>query len=89
MRQSLELADHLVSERVVPKPFRVYSSPFYRCLQTIQPGVEALKRKRGSSESGIDEGAVLDVRVENGVGLVFIRPLFVEDEYRKRSKANT
>lgn len=48
-----------------------------------------MKRKRGSSESGIDEGAVLDVRVENGVGLVFIRPLFVEDEYRKRSKANT
>ncbi|PKY09160.1 phosphoglycerate mutase family protein [Aspergillus campestris IBT 28561] len=68
VRQSRELADHLVSERVVPKPFRVYSSPFYRCLQTIQPGVEALKGRMGRDGSGIDEGAVLDVRVENGVG---------------------
>ncbi|PLB33488.1 phosphoglycerate mutase family protein [Aspergillus candidus] len=68
VRQSRELADHLVSERVVPKPFRVYSSPFYRCLQTIQPGVEALKVRIGKDGSGIDEGAVLDVRVENGVG---------------------
>ncbi|PLN78999.1 phosphoglycerate mutase family protein [Aspergillus taichungensis] len=72
VRQSRELADHLVSERVVPKPFRVYSSPFYRCLQTIQPSVEALKGRQAQTqtrdESGIDEGAVFDVRVENGVG---------------------
>lgn len=71
--QSLELASHLVSPAVHPKPFRVYSSPFYRCLQTIQPGVEALKEKqRGQVENGedngIEKGAEFDVRIENGVG---------------------
>lgn len=58
-----------------PKPFRVYSSPFYRCLQTIQPSVEELKRKHQdkSSSNGrgsIDVAADLDVRLENGLGYV-------------------
>ncbi|KAE8399179.1 histidine phosphatase superfamily [Aspergillus pseudonomiae] len=71
VRQSLELAEHLVSPEFSPKPFRIYSSPFYRCLQTIQPSVEALKERHNSapsSETGIDRNADLDVRIENGVG---------------------
>ncbi|PYH45717.1 phosphoglycerate mutase family protein [Aspergillus saccharolyticus JOP 1030-1] len=43
VRQSHELAAHLASDSFRPKPFRIYCSPFYRCLQTIQPSVEALK----------------------------------------------
>ncbi|KAL4893759.1 phosphoglycerate mutase family protein [Aspergillus ambiguus] len=73
VRQSFELAAHLVNPSVHPKPFRVYSSPFYRCLQTIQPAVEALKEHQHSqrttgADHGIDAAADLDVRLENGVG---------------------
>ncbi|KAE8355312.1 histidine phosphatase superfamily [Aspergillus coremiiformis] len=71
VRQSHELADHLLSQEFSPKPFRIYSSPFYRCLQTIQPSVEALKEKhnqRPPHETGLDQHADLDVRIENGVG---------------------
>ncbi|KAL1994107.1 hypothetical protein VTN49DRAFT_2776 [Thermomyces lanuginosus] len=60
VRQSRELAAHLISDAVTPKPWRVYSSPFYRCLQTIQPSFEALREK------GIDVGE--QVRIENGLG---------------------
>lgn len=69
MRQSHELAAHLVSDGFEPKPWRVYCSPFYRCLQTIQPGVEALKeRKEGKGTERERDGVDLDVRVENGLG---------------------
>ncbi|KAB8238320.1 phosphoglycerate mutase family protein [Aspergillus alliaceus] len=72
VRQSLELAEHLIRPELSPKPFRIYSSPFYRCLQTIQPSVEALKERHTptspSNETGIDQHADLDVRIENGVG---------------------
>ncbi|KAI9042173.1 phosphoglycerate mutase family protein [Aspergillus affinis] len=74
VRQSHELAAHLSSPSFHPKPFRVYSSPFYRCLQTIQPSVEALKERQrtrtneGEGDGKIDENAVFDVRIENGVG---------------------
>src|SRR5699024_782415 len=43
MTQSFELAAHIASPDFCPKPFRIYSSPFYRCLKTIQPAVERLK----------------------------------------------
>ncbi|KAJ5409345.1 uncharacterized protein N7487_003704 [Penicillium crustosum] len=76
VHQSHELAEHIVGPQFHPKPFRVYSSPFYRCLQTIQPSVEELKRI--SAESGksqqdgqsgsIDRHAEFDVRIENGLG---------------------
>ncbi|KAL2006578.1 hypothetical protein VTN00DRAFT_9246 [Thermoascus crustaceus] len=71
VRQSHELAAHLVSDGFEPKPWRVYCSPFYRCLQTIRPAVEALKKrkkeKKGKGECG-DDGVDLDVRVERGLG---------------------
>ncbi|CAI7669453.1 unnamed protein product [Penicillium viridicatum] len=76
VNQSHELAEHIAGPQFHPKPFRVYSSPFYRCLQTIQPSVEELKRI--SAESGksqqdgqpgsIDRHAEFDVRIENGLG---------------------
>ncbi|KAE8149432.1 histidine phosphatase superfamily [Aspergillus avenaceus] len=70
VRQSHELAAHLTSPEFHPKPFRIYSSPFYRCLQTIQPGVEALKEQQHSSNqnNAIDSEADLNVRIENGLG---------------------
>ncbi|KAJ5747076.1 uncharacterized protein N7511_008772 [Penicillium nucicola] len=75
VRQSHELAEHIAAPQFHPKPFRVYSSPFYRCLQTIQPSVEQLKRisiQSGNSQQNgpgsIDKHADLDVRIENGLG---------------------
>ncbi|KAL2821542.1 histidine phosphatase superfamily [Aspergillus granulosus] len=61
IKQSHELAAHMASDNFTPKPCRVYSSPFYRCLQTIQPLVEELARERDAEGS-------LSVRVENGLG---------------------
>lgn len=68
--QSLELAAHVSSPDFHPKFFRVYSSPFYRCLQTIQPSVERLKAGVKSGEVNMDQGVDLDVRVEDGIGYV-------------------
>ena len=67
----------MAAPEIHPKPFRVYSSPFYRCLATIQPSVEHLMRiaaEQGHEESmgkgRIEKDAVLNVRLENGLGLV-------------------
>ena len=78
VNQSRELGAHLASRQFVPKPFRIYSSPFYRCLQTIQPTVEMLKERHQEQrlrgvDNGIDDGAVFDVRTENGLGYAFSR----------------
>ncbi|OJD18488.1 hypothetical protein AJ78_01477 [Emergomyces pasteurianus Ep9510] len=65
VRQSHELAAHINGDEFSPRPCRIYSSPFYRCLQTIQPTVEALKaRQKRERKPYVD----LDVRVENGLG---------------------
>ncbi|GJP95510.1 hypothetical protein CBS63078_5183 [Aspergillus niger] len=75
--QSHELAAHFTSDNVSPKPFRIYSSPFYRCLQTIQPTVEALKQQQQQASTtpstnneppAIDTHADLTVRTEPGLG---------------------
>ncbi|KAL1980541.1 hypothetical protein VTN96DRAFT_3986 [Rasamsonia emersonii] len=70
VRQSQELAAHVASAGFAPKPWRVYCSPFYRCLQTIQPSVEALKKISSSSSPSEEDGVEvdLDVRIENGLG---------------------
>ena len=61
----------------------VYSSPFYRCLQTIAPCVQELRKKRkgrwrksyrngeeyvGGKDREEEEDKELKVRVENGIG---------------------
>ncbi|KAL2833940.1 histidine phosphatase superfamily [Aspergillus pseudoustus] len=68
--QAHELAAHIVGEKVGPKPWRVYCSPFWRCLQTIQPTVEALgaAAKEQGKGRGIGEGAEFGIRIENGIG---------------------
>ncbi|PWY88793.1 phosphoglycerate mutase family protein [Aspergillus sclerotioniger CBS 115572] len=80
VRQSHELAAHFTSDEISPKPFRIYSSPFYRCLQTIQPSVEALRKQQqqqvqedssqslNNDPSTIDKHADLTVRIEPGLG---------------------
>ncbi|KAJ5901661.1 hypothetical protein N7495_002189 [Penicillium taxi] len=77
VQQSHELAEHIAGPDFHPKPFRIYSSPFFRCLQTIQPTVEELKRKQqvptplesqNNTYGSIDKDATLDVRIENGLG---------------------
>ena len=53
MQQSHQLADALTS--IFPPIVQIYSSPFYRCLQTIQPTAEKLD---------------LEIRADNGLGSV-------------------
>jgi len=46
----------------------VYSSPFYRCLQTLRPAIEALKEQQLNSWTSFADGSDLDLRLENGLG---------------------
>jgi transcription factor C subunit 7 len=57
--QSRELAAHL--KTLNPPIQRFYSSPFYRCLQTINPAVEALSSTAPDPETQ-------KIRGENGIG---------------------
>ncbi|KAK0124438.1 hypothetical protein ONS95_009394 [Cadophora gregata] len=59
--QSKELASHLVN--LSPPIERIYSSPFYRCIQTITPTVTAL----ASSGKPLSPSTT-KVRGENGIG---------------------
>ncbi|KAI9809793.1 MAG: hypothetical protein M1825_000226 [Sarcosagium campestre] len=61
--QSRQLARHLHS--LTPPIDRVYSSPMYRCLQTLQPSAE-LARSSTTSSSASTAWDV--VRIENGIG---------------------
>ncbi|KAF1830987.1 phosphoglycerate mutase-like protein [Decorospora gaudefroyi] len=63
--QSKELADYICT--VEPPVERIYSSPFYRCLQTLNPTVEKLA-KDGKVKGGI--------RIERGIGEFFGRANF-------------
>lgn len=63
--QARELASHLMT--LDPAIDAVYSSPYYRCLQTIAPFVE--ERRKGSSPAG-SPAAVL-IRPEPGIGEYF------------------
>jgi len=58
-QQARELADHLAS--IDPPIDRFYSSPFYRCLQTIDPAVEKISALRLDPETS-------KIRGENGIG---------------------
>jgi transcription factor C subunit 7 len=57
--QSKELAQYLA--KIDPPVERIYSSPFYRCLQTLKPFTDALF-KEGK--------AVGKIRIDRGVGYV-------------------
>ncbi len=60
VQQSIELGEHL---RTVNPPIEcIYSSPYYRCLQTIDPFAEQLAR---------DDPASPLIRPEHGLGEFF------------------
>jgi transcription factor C subunit 7 len=59
VNQSKELAEHI--SKLVPPVDVIYSSPFYRCLQTLAPTVSKLNSDRSDDKK-------LRVHVENGVG---------------------
>ncbi|KAK3692940.1 histidine phosphatase superfamily [Podospora appendiculata] len=66
VEQARELGDRLLAAD--PPIERVYSSPYYRCLQTVEPFV----RKRAASlletTAGIATTSSTAVRLENGIG---------------------
>ena len=59
--QAQQLAAHVAT--LEPPPTRVYSSPYYRCLQTVAPVVPLLR-----SRAGVESGPALAIRPENGLG---------------------
>jgi transcription factor C subunit 7 len=65
--QSIEFADHI--SQLDPPVDIIYSSPFYRCLQTLKPAIETLCAERKEFPL---------VRVENGIGyLLFLISMVV------------
>lgn len=59
VNQSKELASHIST--LDPPVDVIYSSPFYRCLQTLAPSVSALNTSR-------PDDSKLRIHVENGLG---------------------
>ena len=58
MRQSEQLATHLLD--LEPQPDKLYSSPYYRCLQTLHPYITSLRARQKSDD--------VKVTIEPGVG---------------------
>lgn len=68
--QAQEAGHHLatyLSERAKLGRLRIFSSPFYRCLETLQPLVSALE----------ENGSSITVQTETGLGEWFPRAWFV------------
>jgi transcription factor C subunit 7 len=59
VEQSKELAKYLCS--IEPPIERIYSSPFYRCLQTLKPTTDKLFREGKAKRR---------IRIDRGVGYV-------------------
>lgn len=88
INQAHELADHLV--KIEPPIDQVYSSPYYRCMQTIQPFVslqrdleESRNRLSSSSasESGQKQEPQLTIRAEGGISEWFGTAHFEHPQY--------
>ncbi|KAF2816044.1 phosphoglycerate mutase family protein [Mytilinidion resinicola] len=65
VEQSIEFANHVL--QLDPPVDIIYSSPFYRCLQTLTPALETIFAQRKEFPL---------VRVENGIGEFFGRAHF-------------
>lgn len=64
----------------VEKIDRIYSSPFVRCLQTLEPVIKRLEERERRKKDGY--GHVVEVRGENGFGYVmFSRSSLLCDLY--------
>ncbi|KAM0559579.1 hypothetical protein ACHAPJ_004103 [Fusarium lateritium] len=66
--QAKEMGQHLMT--LDPPIDAVYSSPYYRCLQTITPFVE-LKQQQLKEEPSIEGSATATIRPEYGLGEFF------------------
>ncbi|CCT65907.1 related to transcription initiation factor [Fusarium fujikuroi] len=66
--QSKEMGKHLMT--LDPPIDAVYSSPYYRCLQTITPFIE-LKQQQLNDQPGIRGSAAARIRPEHGIGEFF------------------
>lgn len=64
--QARELASHLMT--LDPPVDAVYSSPYYRCLQTIAPFVEEKRRAAALPDGDTVSPAALVIRPEPGIG---------------------
>ncbi|KAI6091882.1 phosphoglycerate mutase-like protein [Hypoxylon rubiginosum] len=65
VQQSNELAAHLLN--VEPAIEQVYSSPYYRCMQTIQPFVRNLRRLQTQPSGNVSGETISKIRVEPAV----------------------
>lgn len=65
VEQANELATHLLD--VNPPIEQVYSSPYYRCMQTIQPFVRSLRRIQTQSFGNVSAKSPPGIRVELGL----------------------
>jgi transcription factor C subunit 7 len=64
VQQSYELARKLAI--LEPPIERFYSSPFYRCLQTLAPTLELLQKQKPQTQEG--KWATLKIRADSGLG---------------------
>lgn len=79
VRQAQETARHLswlFADHVKEDRLRIYSSLFYRCLETLRPSVEALLQQVPATEETRRRN--LMVRGERGVGEWFGRAWFIQ-----------
>ncbi|OTA60418.1 phosphoglycerate mutase-like protein [Hypoxylon sp. EC38] len=65
VEQANELATHLLD--VNPPIDQVYSSPYFRCMQTIQPFVRSLRRIQTQSFGNVSVKSPPGIRVELGL----------------------
>ncbi|RDL39895.1 uncharacterized protein BP5553_04235 [Venustampulla echinocandica] len=63
-QQAQELAAHLL--QVDPRPDIIYSSPFYRCIQTVQPSIDSYAAR--SDDDGQICGISIPIHGEPGLG---------------------
>lgn len=52
--QAEQLGKHLL--QIHPQPDKLYSSPYYRCLQTLKPYVTALAERNGEASVWLERG---------------------------------
>ncbi|KFA55484.1 hypothetical protein S40293_02056 [Stachybotrys chartarum IBT 40293] len=65
VEQSKELARHLM--QLNPPIEAVYSSPYYRCLQTITPFVELQRQRQSTPSFSVEGHTVTTIRPEAGL----------------------
>ncbi|KAI1660373.1 phosphoglycerate mutase-like protein [Daldinia decipiens] len=65
IEQANELAEHLLG--LDPPIEQVYSSPYYRCMQTIQPFIRKLRHQQAQLSGGVSGDPHSEIRVDLGL----------------------